>query len=580
MLLRLKEISDSLVNATLELKDVKPVVTPVYKPLSPEEAKIFIEKTTTVQEKKSSRNLLGRLKDAIVNKSPRPAETVTTVARINNDSELKGDLTLTALNDLLRKSLNNLTYNYKQLEEHERRLILINDKLLTNLSTILKDLRKLQTDIKTRRDEQLNRNAELSLEKLSNLTKITLILSSVLALVILLNAWQLYKRDKKLVAARNEAIRQTHIRGDILSHMSHEIRTPLNSILGFSEQLEHSALNDLQKEQIAAVRQSSKVLLAIVNDVLDLSKFAAGNVNLHTTNFYPRKTVEHVLSSLQVLASKRKLELICNYEIDERLQLAGDEYRLKQVLINLINNAIKFTQAGQVKVHVKTKGHTLIVAVSDTGRGIAKEHLESIFDEFIQIAKIDGSERQNGSGLGLAICKKIIEAQDGDLNVVSEPGKGSTFTFSIPYKAYQAELEVDVEKKIKPALDIALISTKTILVAEDDKMNIRLISLILNKWGVDFDVVESGRLAFDSFERNSYDMILTDINMPDGDGISLTKMIRGYHDQAKSKVPVLAITANAMQKDLEEYRTHGISDHIVKPFTEQTLFDKIMANLS
>ena len=230
-------------------------------------------------------------------------------------------------------------------------------------------------------------------------------------------------------------------------------------------------------------------------------------------------------------------------------------------------------------IHAKVLNNTLIVVVSDTGRGIANEHLETIFNEFTQISKAQDNERHKGSGLGVAICKKIVEAQGGKVEVKSVIGKGSVFSFQVPYIPFQADLETDIQKQIKPALDTSAFASKTLLVAEDDKMNIKLISTIFKKWGITFDVVESGKLAFDAFEKKSYDMILSDIHMPDGDGISLTKLIRQYPDSVKAQVPIIAITANAMQKDLDEYKAIGMNDHIVKPFSGENLFEKIHKNL-
>ena len=579
MFLRLKSTNDSLIQETVKLKNIETTTLPVLKSLSAKVSKVSTGKTPTVENQKSDRKLFGRIKDAITNKKQQPAAPVQTENKVQNNASINGATTSEALNDLLKSSIDKLSINYKLINENERRLILNNDKLLTRLSSILNELKKLQTEIRTLHDQELKQSARVSLQELSNITRIIIVISIILTLVILLSAWQLYKHDKELLAARNEAVRQTHIRGDFLSHMSHEIRTPLNSILGFSEQLENSPLNDPQKEQILAIRQSSRILLSIVNDVLDLSKFETGNVNLHTTNFYPEKTIKHVVSSIQVLAAKKNLALICDCEMGSELRLAGDEYRLKQVLINLINNAIKFTELGRVTIHAKVLDNTLMVEVSDTGRGILKEHLEHIFNEFSQIIKAQDNERHNGSGLGLAICKKIIEAQGGKVKVTSVIGKGSVFSFHIPYLPFQPAIETDIQKLIRPALDTSVLASKTLLVAEDDKMNIKLISTIFKKWGIAFDVVESGRQAFHYFEKNSYDMILTDIHMPDGDGISLTKLIREYPDKLKSQIPVLAITANAMQKDLDDYKSIGMNDHIIKPFSEEKLFEKIQKNL-
>ena len=579
LFLRLRTTNDSLIKETAKLNDINPVITAVSKPLSPKEAKVFTENTATAEDPKSGRKLFGRIREAFANKTPQPKSSINTEKPAQNNANLNNDITLKVRNDLLKSSIDKLTYSHKLISESERRLILNNDRLLSRLSSIIGELTKLQTEIKTVHDQELEKNAHVSLQELSSITRLIIVISVVLTLVILLSAWQLYRHDKRLIAARNEAVRQTHIRGDFLSHMSHEIRTPLNSILGFSEQLENSSLNTIQKEQIAAVRQSSRILLSIVNDVLDLSKFETGNVNLHTTNFYPEKTIKHVVSSIQVLAAKKNLTLVCKCEMGGELRLAGDEYRLKQVLINLINNAVKFTELGRVTVHAKVLNNTLIVEVTDTGRGIAKEHLETIFNEFTQILKTQDNERHNGSGLGLAICKKIVEAQGGMVEVKSVIGKGSVFSFQVPYLPFQAELETDIQMQLKPALDASAFASKTLLVAEDDKMNIKLISTILRKWEVNFDVVESGTLAFESFKNKSYDMILTDIHMPGGDGISLTKLIREYPDSIKSNIPILAITANAMQKDLDEYKSIGMNDHIVKPFSEEKLFEKIRTNL-
>ena len=578
MFLRLKSTNDSLVLATAKLKNFKPVNSPVFKPLTSEEAQFFVEKTTELQEQKSPRKLFGRIKDAITNNKPNQISTVTTVKKIENNASVESDVMLDALNSMLRASIDKLTFNYEQLSKNERRIILSNDRLLTKLSTILNELKGLQIDIQNLRETELNKDAKVSIGELSDISRLILAVGVILSLVILYNAWQSYKHEKGLVAARNEAIRQIHVRSDFLSHMSHEIRTPLNSILGFSEQIEGSVLDNVQREQITAIRQSSKILLSIVNDVLDLSKFETGNLNLHTTNFYPEKTIKHIVSSMEVLAAKKNINLSCNCEMDHELRISGDEYRLKQVLINLINNAIKFTDTGTVEVKARLVGHDLLVDVVDSGRGIAKEHLTGIFDEFTQITKAHDNEKHNGSGLGLAICKKIVGAQGGRVEVKSQLGKGSVFSFRIPYLPFQTALETDLNQ-VKLALDTAVLASKKVLVAEDDKMNIKLISTIFKKWGLEFDMVENGIDAFEHFKQGAYDMLLTDIHMPEGDGISLTKKIRSYPDKFKSRVPILAITANAMEKDLHEYREIGINDHVVKPFSEENLFEKIRSNM-
>lgn len=579
MFLHLKSLNDSLIQATVKLSNFVPLNTAVFKPLSAEDAKIFTEKTTVVEEKKSDRKLFGRIRDAINNKNPKQTSTVTTVNKIDDKGSAEVNPSLNVLNDLLRTSIDKLAFNYQQLGENEKRLIISNDRLLNRLSNILQDLKHLQIEMRNMRSKQFKNEANTSIHELSNITRLILLISLILAAVILFNAWQLFRHEKRLVADGKDAVRQTRERSDFLSHMSHEIRTPLNSILGFSEQLEKSDLNDVQREQIGSVRGSSKILLSIVNDVLDLSKFENGNLNLHTSNFYPGKTIKHVVASLKLLADKKEIVLVCHCEMSDELRIAGDEYRLKQVLINLINNAIKFTDSGRVEVNASMSGNDLVVKVSDTGRGIAKDNIKTIFDQFTQVTHVHDHEKRNGSGLGLAISKKIILVQGGSIDVKSKLGQGSVFTFQVPYLPFQSSLETDIKKSDKTALDVACLSSLKVLVAEDDKMNIKLISTIFKKWDLDFDVVESGRQAFDSFQKEYYDMVLTDIHMPDGDGISLTKLIRSFADTSKSTVPILAITANAMEKDLEAYMAIGMNDQIIKPFSEEGLFETIRRNM-
>lgn len=578
MFLKLKSINDSLILASSKLQNIQSVASPVFKPLDQNEVDEFIKTTTVVTEPRPQKKLLKRIADAISNKEAKESVQTTTITVAKEKAEQQSDITGVALNTILRNSIANLTYTYKQLNEKERRLILSNERLLLELASVIRQLKQYELDIQTLNNDELKRETSVSIAELSSMSRLILVISCALAVIILYSAWRLYKNERQLIYARNEAIRQARLRGDFLAQMSHEIRTPLNTITGFAEQLASSNLDNVQKNQVGAMVQSSNLLLSIVNDVLDYSKFETGEHNLDIVNFDPSRVIREVISSLNVLADKKEIQLVCKCNPEFPKKLAGDEYRLRQVLINLINNAIKFTDKGIITVGCTIKDFTLYVNVSDTGKGIASEDLPGIFNKFTQVASAQGSERHNGSGLGLAICKRIIEAQNGEIGVTSELGKGSVFSFKIPYQAAATLPEATVAEK--PYYNLQQFEGKRILIAEDDVLNRKLLTTILSKSPVDFDIVENGKLAFELFEEKQYDLILSDINMPEVGGIALTRMIREHSDEVRSQTPVLALTANAMQTDLEEYEAIGMNDHIVKPFSEEGLLIKILKNLN
>lgn len=572
--LRLKQVNDSLLRNAVVINEAQHL-SPASAKISLKQARIFVKKTdsiVTAPIPKQEKGLVKRLKDAIANKEELSKNKVDTKTSIElyTDQERKVQK---ELNSLLSQTINKLAKNQNRLDTQETALVLANHQLLQELSSILKGIGRNQEILISDERERLEKKAKSSYYNFDRLSLWTIGLGFFLMSLILFNIWKQYLYERELISAKKEAEKQVKIRKDFLAHMSHEIRTPLNAILGFSEQLELSKLTDEQQQQSNAIRESSQMLLAVVNDILDLSKLEAGNLNLQLAPFSPKKTVKNVVSSLKVLAEVKELDLIFNCDFDGKLRLVGDEFRLKQVLVNLINNAIKFTSKGSVTVNAYIINQTTLkVDVIDTGRGIPKSNIDNVFDEFNQVHGAGDTQRHNGTGLGLAICKKIITAQKGSIKLKSEMGRGSVFSIEIPFQP--AEFKVDAEV-VKKQIDTDLFINKKLLIAEDNKMNIMLINTIFKKWGVKFDVAENGLEAFNLHMKNNYDLILTDIHMPELDGIKLTQRIRSLRDKQKSLVPIIAITANVIKSDLDIYMNCGINDYIIKPFLEEPLFEKI-----
>ncbi|WP_256009649.1 response regulator [Desertivirga xinjiangensis] len=575
---RLKNINDSLILATVALNDTASTKSVGYTPYSLKDARQFVKQSRSVfpAEEKKKKGVFKRVADAIANKNTGETKIINVTETHNYELQLRA--TQRALNKLLRKSVERLAVNNRDLRNKELNLLSSNTELISRLSSILRELKKSQQITEEARIELLNVRADRTLQELTDITEWMIAIGFILASIILFNVWRLYQHDKELVEAKNAAIRQTHLKGDFLAHMSHEIRTPLNSILGFSEQLDRTFLTIEQKQQVAAIRNSSEVLLTVVNDILDLSKLETGKLVLENADFMLSATFESVVSSLKILAEKKSIRLDYQLDFKENLVVSGDEHRLKQVLINLVNNAIKFTAKGSVTLNARlSKGEILEFEVIDTGKGIAKQYLKGIFEEFTQVP--GDSNKQNGTGLGLPICKKIVEAQNGTISVSSEVGKGSVFSVKIPFRISEIVTEPEV-KEVRMDQDLSLLSSKRILIAEDDKMNVMLCKMIFKKWKVDLDIAENGNKAFEMFKDNRYDIILSDINMPELDGIRLTEKIRRHGDKTRSGIPILAITAHAMKKDHDQYLSAGMNDYVVKPFSEEELFQKIVKYIS
>jgi len=382
-------------------------------------------------------------------------------------------------------------------------------------------------------------------------------------------------REAKEAAERAQAQAESasQAKTEFLAAVSHEIRTPLNSVMGFTDLiLDRTDLAPEMRRQVELIKTASSTLLTIVNDVLDFATIEAGAVELDPKPFPPAAIVGDCLSIVHGLASTKGLDLSCRTDPSVPALLVGDGPRLRQILLNLLNNAIKFTPSGSVTLTV-TPEHAgdgrdrYRFAVTDTGIGIPKEKQDRLFQRFTQV---DGSARRQygGTGLGLAISKRLVELMGGEIGVVSEVGQGSTFWFSVP-------LTKAAERVITPVQPVQEPSVQSrgarILLAEDVDINQEIAKAVLEAAGHEVDVVSDGAQAIMAVQQKSYDLVLMDVQMPVMDGVTATQHIRSLSGPVRD-IPIVAMTANVYAEQIAGFLEAGMNDHVGKPFDREKLY--------
>jgi signal transduction histidine kinase/ActR/RegA family two-component response regulator len=368
-------------------------------------------------------------------------------------------------------------------------------------------------------------------------------------------------------------------KSDFLSTMSHEIRTPINGVIGIANLLKDENLTKQQKEYVDVLHFSANHLLSLVSDILDFSKIETGKVDFEKTNFDLNQVCNAVYHLYKLHADEKKIDLIYTPDTSLKQSIYGDQVRLNQVLTNLLGNAIKFTEKGNIffsyKVLTETVNNcTIEFKIKDTGIGIKTEEQASVFDGFSQANK-NISRVYGGTGLGLTICKKLVELQGGKISMVSEYGKGSEFAFYISF-------EKNVTTDVNVNDEAPNISTNTnrltgmkVLVAEDNNINILVIKRFLEKWGISYKIGLTGKEAVEYANAEGFDLILMDLHMPEMDGEDATRMIRNSADDKVSKIPIIALTANASTVTQKKLLENGFNNYISKPFNPDILFKMI-----
>jgi len=378
--------------------------------------------------------------------------------------------------------------------------------------------------------------------------------------------------ERKLAQAKANAEAANQAKSQFLATMSHEIRTPLNAVLGLNELMLHSPLDSQQRRHAELIGSSGRLLLALINDILDVSRIEAGHLQLTSAPFSVRMAAEGVVALMRERAVAKGLALRLEFAPNEDALIQGDAIRIQQILFNLVGNAIKFTDGGTVQVNVTVepgagRALTLHLAVSDTGIGIPASAMPTLFDRFTQ-ADSTTMRRYGGSGLGLAITREIVQMMGGTIATTSTPGVGSRFTVSIPSRfvdrdeVLPAAAESGGAEPARPPLRI--------LVAEDNDVNQILINAVLARMGHVVHLVANGQLAVEAVRRGDYDLVLMDLQMPGMDGMEATQAIRALGG-ARASLPIIAMTANAFEEDRQACLAAGMDDYVAKPIDVEHL---------
>ena len=375
----------------------------------------------------------------------------------------------------------------------------------------------------------------------------------------------------EILQAKERAEKAAKVKTRFLSNMSHELRTPLNGIIGTTNILLQEDYLETQRDSLDVLKNSSEHMLQLVNDILDLSKLEAGKMELEEQPFNLKDFI-HKVAAPFVNSAKNSIQI--NIEMDESvdLEIISDETRLQQILNNLLSNAHKFTPAGAVNLRVKTRNRNsdivaITFSVSDTGIGISANKQKQIFESFTQ-ADTETTRKYGGTGLGLAISKYIVEKMGGELEVESEPGKGSTFYFTLKFRFNGTKAYVN-EAKLK---QLTVLHGIRILLAEDNPVNMLVAKKFLHKWKMSVDEAVNGVEAIELYKKNSYDLLLVDLEMPEMDGVGVAADVR----KSDNQIPIIAFTAAVYENMAEDLKNKGFTDFITKPFRPEDLHKKIL----
>ena len=377
--------------------------------------------------------------------------------------------------------------------------------------------------------------------------------------------------QQELENAKNVSDYLNKQKDQFIATVSHEIRTPINAILGFTDVLLEIEDDVSKVDYLSSVKTAGLGLLHIVNDILDISKIEAGMLQIDEIPFQLNEVVNNVISTLKLKASEKNIKLLYAIDSDVTNNLLGDKNRLNQILINIVGNAIKFTEKGKVELRItnkKTENNTIFIEFSiiDTGIGINQKKLQSIFDRFSQ-AEVSTSRKFGGTGLGLSISKELIDMQNGSISVQSTENIGTTFTFVIPYTINLSATHFLDDKK---EIELFESFSKNILLCEDNELNQKLITTIFEKTNHTIHIANNGVEALELLKNKDFDIILMDLQMPKMDGYETTTIIR---NELHLTIPIIALTANSLIYEKERCMNMGMNDYLSKPFSKKDLFE-------
>ncbi|MEQ9442086.1 MAG: ATP-binding protein [Cyclobacteriaceae bacterium] len=499
----------------------------------------------------------------------------------NNNNNNAITLAPDSVRHLLRQVRNNQKRKQDLIDQRELQYLKNNAQVISSIYDLVDQLKQEEQARSQNRVTEARTAMNDAIIRIGIILVVTFLSTILIVYLILADITRSDFYRSKLIAAKSRAESLARVKEDFLANMSHEIRTPLTAILGFTEQLKFSKLAPPQQEYVQALDSSSKHLLSLVNDILDFSKIEAGKINFEQEPFNVVQTIREVKHDLQLMANQKELELRYEVQGEELRYVLGDAFRLKQVLYNLVSNALKFTHEGKVVIAAQlysTADHQtqLTLEVRDSGIGIPKEKQTSIFNAFHQ-SDVSTTRKYGGTGLGLAICKRLIKGQGGRIEIESEEGVGSIFRVIIPYAPAEQPVEENLVEV--PPENQVMFTEGEALVIDDNPLNGTLLELALKGRGITAVCCVSGREGLAAAEEQVFDIIFCDLHMPEMDGAQVVKELKNNPLVQAYETPIIAFTANVQTEDRLHYEELGVQDFLLKPFNQSQLDDLLGKHL-
>ena len=467
-------------------------------------------------------------------------------------------------------------------------IIAMNKEVLAEQANAKYGVDALQSSLNELSIQNAEQESKLKVNKLTTILSVALItILSLLTLSLYKNNnlraranELLQKKNTELTKAKENAEKASLAKAQFLSTITHELRTPLYAVTGLTHLLLEESPTENQKEHLNSLKFSGEYLLSLINNILDLNKLEANKVEIMEASFDLKKRISDVLVALKNSADEKNTKIHFNYDDTIPEELKGDPLKISQILINLIGNSIKFTEDGDIWINVSKnsrEGNNVLLdfEIKDNGEGISKEKQKAIFENFTQ-GSTQINRKFGGTGLGLSIVKNLLSLLGSEINLESDLGKGSTFTFQLKFEAKEVDNSIN-NTPTKAAVPVEnKLEGKNILIVEDNKINQMITRKILEKHGVKCEVADNGTIAVEKTQEKEYDLILMDIHMPGISGIEATKEIRKFN----SEIPIIALTAVTLDDNLDEFYLNGFSDIIPKPYKTEEFFLKINRQLA
>lgn len=496
--------------------------------------------------------------------------------RPNQEEIGRNQISVSQINEHVRQIRVDEFYIEQEIKAAELSLILEDQRINEQISLVFDHMMYVERDLIRRQTEDAQeaiRETNLQVIYFMIAISILIIFLSFVVIKYLVNS---RKYRIAVLSARRQAFEHAEAKQRFLANMSHEIRTPLNAIIGFSEQLSKNPDSETRKRQVEIIKKSADHLLYLVNSVLDFSKLQADKIVLEQQMFDPIQLINETVEMVQSIQLNEQVPVIFQAPASGPYSLVGDPLRLRQILLNLLSNSIKFTNEGQILVTLELKSESADIVkaqicVKDTGIGMTEAEIERAFQEFEQAD--NGTTRQyGGTGLGLPIVKKLVSVHRGQINVRSKPGEGTIIELELPYSTSRENS--DAVESQQP-LNVSHLRGKSILIVDDEDYNRRLLEVVLSTYGMLISEARDGNEAYEMLCARKYDLVLMDVRMPGMSGTEVTRKIRLHNENPNFETTVIVVTAALSEQDKLDYKHAGIDGFLTKPVTEHVLIREI-----